>query len=186
MPSKILFVILAALAVTPDASAETSVVETGAPAAPHGDFKTRDLLVRYGAISDTGHLSSFPAEKLFLLAYRADWKLLTYQYEVGGIFDGRDGAKSSLVGTFSAGFETKTMPFYAFYLPGLALITGPDNYLSSFYQFSHDAGIGVKDGRGVSVDFTYRHFSNAGIHLPNPGRNYLVLTLGFPASALGF
>ncbi len=183
MPSKIFFsVLITALTVFAGrASASTSATE-----ASEGAFKTRDLLVRYGAISDTGHLSSFPAEKLFLLGYRTDWKLLTYQVELGGIFDGRDGAKSSLVGTFSAGLETKTIPFYAFYLPGIALITGPDNYLSSFYQFSHDVGVGIKDGRGVSVDFTYRHFSNAGIHLPNPGRNYLVITLGIPASALGF
>lgn len=146
----------------------------------------REVFARYGAISDTGHLSAFPSEKLFVLGFRDDWlKIFTYQIEFGGIFDGRDNANSSALLTLSSGLRTQTRPFYIYYLPGVAFITGPDDYLSSFYQFSHDIGGGMKDSRGVSIDFTYRHFSNMGLHMPNPGRNFLALKMGIPFSILG-
>ena len=47
-------------------------------------------------------------------------------------------------------------------------------------EFGHDTGIGFKDKRGVAVDLSYRHFSNAGLWPPNYGRNFIVMRLTVP------
>jgi hypothetical protein len=140
-----------------------------------------EYFLRYGVISGEGTLTAFPNTKLFLVGLRRDHKIFTTQLEFGGFFDGRAGAKNAAIAILSAGLKTQTLPFSFYYLPGVALMSSTDAFLSTIFQFSHDLGISLKDARGVSLDFSYRHISNAGIALPNAGRNFLVLKLGLPS-----
>jgi hypothetical protein len=187
---------LAALAVLglpagADTSSDARSPQAQADGEHAGTSRKREVFFfRYGVISDEGKLSAFPGPKLFAVGTRRDFtggpllSLLSWQLELGGIFDGRRGASSGAFATVSAGLETKSEPFFFYYLPGVALISSPDDYLSTVYQFSHDLGAGIRDSRGVTIDMSYRHFSNAGIALPNPGRNYLVLRLAVPLDAV--
>ena len=142
----------------------------------------REISLKYGVISDAGQIVAFPSTKLFILGARDDLGLFTQQLELGFISDPNPGQTSSAFTIYSVGLETKTEPFFAYYLLGGGLFTGTDNKLSSFFNFSHDMGIGFKDKRGVAVDLSYRHMSNAGLVPPNYGRNFIVLRLSLPWS----
>ena len=64
---------------------------------------------------------------------------------------------------------------YAFFGP--ALISATDTQLSTNFQFATDIGFGVRD-RETFMSVGYGHISNAGIKLPNKGRDYLLFLVG--------
>ncbi|MBL7715776.1 MAG: acyloxyacyl hydrolase [Bdellovibrionales bacterium] len=146
--------------------------------------KSPDWMVRYGVVSDEDKLSAWPGTKLFSVTRRSDYKWQAWQVELGGIFENRAGMKGQGFISFAAGIETQTLPLRFFYLPGVALVSATDPKLSSFWQFSHDLGFFWRDHRGIAIGMQYRHFSNAGLHLPNGGKNFLQLSLSVPASEL--
>ncbi|MCM0604568.1 MAG: acyloxyacyl hydrolase [Xanthomonadaceae bacterium] len=145
----------------------------------------RDFSFKYGVISDNGPIFAFAPTKFFAVAARDDLWVFTQQLELGFISDpSTPGMASPAFVSHAIGFETKTETFFGYYLLGPALISGTDSKLSSILQFTHDLGAGFKDKRGIAVDISYRHFSNAGLWPPNNGRNFIVLRLSMPWSTL--
>lgn len=99
--------------------------------------------------------------------------------EVGGyvdhVGDGREGAAfGKLQLGVKPGPETGV---FGKLFTGPCYITNTDNYLSSNLQFCTDFGIGIRDYWSF-VDVTYSHVSNAGIKLPNRGKDYVVFEAG--------
>lgn len=150
-------------------------------AGPH-----REISFRYGVISDAGAIFAFAPTKIFILGVRDDLgSIFTQQLELGFISDpSTPGMTSPVFISHSIGLEAKTETFFGYYLMGPALITSTDSKLSSVLQFSHDIGGGFKDKRGVALDLSYRHFSNAGLWPPNYGRNFIILRLTLPWSVV--
>ncbi len=64
---------------------------------------------------------------------------------------------------------------YAFFGP--AYISTTDAQLSTNFQFATDVGFGVRD-ETTFMAFGYAHISNAGIKLPNAGRDYFIFSVG--------
>lgn len=99
--------------------------------------------------------------------------------EVGGYVDNAGyGRKGAGVGKLQ--FGVKPGPYTGLYgkaFGGPCLITATDVRLGSFYQFCTDVGIGVRD-RDSFVGIGYSHISNAGLKLPNSGRDYVVFEMG--------
>ena len=62
----------------------------------------------------------------------------------------------------------------------MALITNTDARLSSVFQFKHTVGVGVRDYRNVEIGVDYSHISNAGLSLPNAGRDLVQLRMSVP------
>lgn len=123
---------------------------------------------------------NFIKHKYFTAGYTSELNgLLDQQFEIGGWASGESGERNSLYGSYQTGVKTKGT-FYAQVFSGVALITAPDCRLSSVLQFKHDVGIGIKDERNVGIGLDYSHISNAGITLPNLGRDMLQVRVEFP------
>lgn len=98
--------------------------------------------------------------------------------EVGGYSESMAGRKQA--GVISAQIGAKPGPetgFYGFAFFGPALISATDTQLSTRFQFATDIGFGVRD-RETFMSVGYGHISNAGIRLPNKGRDYAIFSVG--------
>jgi len=102
-----------------------------------------------------------------------------YQVEVGGWRTVVPGERSSLYSSYQLGLKTRG-EFYCHAFTGVAALSNPDNRLSSLLQFKHDIGIGFRDKRNVGIGVDYSHISNAGITLPNLGRDIVQLRVELP------
>lgn len=128
--------------------------------------------------------SQSPVEvKLFSAAYQDTfWKdVLLYQIE-GGVFADAHGGGRSSSGFAAASVGVRVTPpvLYAESLWGAAFITSPDSMLSTFYEFTNDTCLGIHDDRGRAIGACYKHFSNAGIQLPNKGRDFILIQFHVP------
>ena len=128
--------------------------------------------------------SASPVEvKLFSAGYQDTFlkDLLLYQVEAGVFADAHgDGRKSSGFVASSAGLRVAPSVIYAEMLWGIALISSPDSMLSTPYEFTNDTAIGIHDARGRAFGIGYKHFSNAGIQLPNKGRDFILIQFQIP------
>jgi hypothetical protein len=98
------------------------------------------------------------------------------QAELGVIADQKDylGRRSSVFGSASVGPKMTLGSVQTRFLWGVAYISAPDSVLGSHFQFKHDLTLGLYDLRsGLSVG--YNHISNAGLVLPNRGRDFITL-----------
>jgi hypothetical protein len=96
--------------------------------------------------------------------------------EIGVISDMKQdiGRRSGLFASWSAGPKMQLGPVQTRYLWGVGYLSHPDQLLSSRFQFTHDLIIGLYD-RKSGLSLGYKHISNAGITLPNRGRDFLTL-----------
>lgn len=120
--------------------------------------------------------------KLIQLGHRDYIALgLFTQYEAGGWFqlDEGDGRKSSAYGAGQLGIEANGF-LIARVAIGPALITTPDSYLGGIFQFTTDIFIGIKGDNENTLGFKYKHFSSAGLEMPNEGRDFGGLELTVP------
>lgn len=108
------------------------------------------------------------------LGKRASFRDAEYSIGMGGWIDKSHypGAESSLYVQALAGLQPRLKNFVLGYFVGPAYITTPDKVLASNFQVSHELIIGVRDDRNVRVYFSVKHYSNAGMVLPNIGRNF--------------
>lgn len=92
-----------------------------------------------------------------------------------------EGEKASLFSSLQGGIEVvgKSGTF-ASVMFGPAWIQNPDSKLSGNFQFHPTFGFGIKNEGGYTLAFVWQHFSNAGIVLPNMGRDLLTLQAAFP------
>lgn len=99
--------------------------------------------------------------------------------EVGGWVDnGGHGRSHSAIGKLQFGVKPgPTTGIYGYGFVGPAWITQTDSQLGSTLQFATDIGLGVRDNT-TFISVGYSHISNAGIKLPNHGRDYLMFSVG--------
>lgn len=105
--------------------------------------------------------------------------LLDQQIEIGAWAVSKEQERSAGYVAYQTGLKTKGS-LYASALSGVALITNTDARLSSVFQFKHTVGVGVRDYRGVEIGVDYSHISNAGLSLPNAGRDFVQLRMSVP------
>jgi hypothetical protein len=100
-----------------------------------------------------------------------------FQFGLGGwSHDGLSGyTKPSLYVYGGAGIEPTANKNYLNYVIGPSLISSPDSYLSSYYQFFQETGMGVRDVYDTRIGIVFKHLSNAGLKKPNAGRNFLTI-----------
>lgn len=77
------------------------------------------------------------------------------------------------------GVDPQCGPVYLTYKLGPSYVAHNDSLLGSNFQVAHEFGIGLRDKRGVRVGIVLKHFSNAGLHLPNQGRDFIGLRIEF-------
>ncbi len=99
--------------------------------------------------------------------------------ELGGYVDNAgEGRKGSAIGKLQVGVKPgPATGVYGFGFFGPAGITATDALLGSHLQFATDVGVGVRD-MNTFINVGYTHVSNAGIKLPNKGRDYLMFSVG--------
>lgn len=63
---------------------------------------------------------------------------------------------------------------------GPCLITSPDLYLGGVFQFTEDFFIGLSGKNSNTIGVKYKHFSSAGIEMPNLGRDFVGIEVSIP------
>lgn len=99
--------------------------------------------------------------------------------ELGGYVDnGGNGRRGAGVGKAQVGVKPGPVTgLYGFGFFGPCGITTTDTQLGSNYQFATDVGVGIRDSMTfMSVGFS--HISNAGLKLPNRGKDFLIFSIG--------
>jgi len=96
--------------------------------------------------------------------------------EIGVIADMKQdlGRRSGVFASYSIGPKMQLGPVQTRYMWGVGYLSHPDQLLSSRFQFTHDLTFGLYD-RKSGLSLGYKHISNAGITLPNRGRDFLTL-----------
>lgn len=110
------------------------------------------------------------------------YNVLDYKLETGGWYDdtGHKGASNSFYGSASAGIDIDNDTLYANWFLGAGLITTPDSSLGGYFQFFHDAEVGIQGFSGKRLGVFFKHISDAGIESPNKGRNFAGIKGGLP------
>lgn len=106
------------------------------------------------------------------LFYLLDWKL-----EAGGFSDSKSNndRRGSLFASIGPGVSVNGENFYSKVFWSAGGITGPDAMLGGPFEFFGDVELGLKDPRGNSIGFDYKHISSAGIYNINHGRDFLLI-----------
>lgn len=98
--------------------------------------------------------------------------------ELGGWSDATKGRKPAAYTKLQVGAKPgPETGLYGYAFFGPALISSTDTQLSTNFEFATDIGFGVRD-RYTFMSAGYAHISNAGIKLPNKGRDYLLFSVG--------
>lgn len=151
---------------------------------PFTAFAYHGVFTRIGLGLNNGENNSIASNKLLSVGYQAPlFSYFDYQLEAGGWVDPIGGGReSSFFVDAAIGLSIIQPSFYMKFFFGPAFITQTDIRLSTPYQFNEDIEIGIKDDRGVCMGLEFKHFSNAGISLPNAGRDFVVLKFQVPYS----
>ena len=143
--------------------------------------QAEELHMAYGLGVNVPHSNSVAEVKMVELSYGAHMgPIARMKLSVGGWVDQHEyvGRTSSGYGFYSLGIRSEPGIFFAEAFWGVGGITATDQLLSSHLQFMGDVMIGVNDLQGRSFGIGYKHISNAGISLPNRGRDAIVLSIG--------
>lgn len=138
--------------------------------------------LKYGLGFGVPQQKSISQVKLISVGNQYESKIFDYKFEAGGWADNTHyhGVKNSGFISMSLGVEPKIETIFIHWFTGVAAITDTDVLLGSWYQFCHDFGVGLHDKRKVKFGFHYKHFSNAGIRMPNRGRDFFGVILQIP------
>lgn len=119
--------------------------------------------------------------KLVALEYQDDLNFFVqHKIGIGAWFDDHPEFKrtNSTFISYSIGIQVLPGFFYLENFFGIAYIGQTDSMLSSNLEFIEEIGIGMQDMIGRFIGIEYRHFSNAGISLPNKGRDFILINTG--------
>ncbi len=119
--------------------------------------------------------------KIFGLRYESPLMSgLNVATEVGGYVDNfGNGRKGAALAKLQLGINPGAdSGVYGTAFTGPCGISATDTVLGSNLQFCTDFGAGVRD-KDTFIAVTYSHISNAGLKLPNHGRDYIVMSMGF-------
>lgn len=143
-----------------------------------------DMTFKYGIGVFLKDANSAVEVKFFSLGYQSPiWNLFRQKVELGLWADTRTGEghrHSSGFASYSLGVSVEGGRFYASSFWGGSYITHTDSLLSTNFEFAQDLSVGLKDDAGRALGVTYKHFSNAGIKLPNKGRDFFVIDVRVP------
>lgn len=119
-----------------------------------------------------------------ITAFSLSWEdrynqILKQKTEFGLWTDKMKNHSGSGYGAYSLGIKVIPNSFYLEAYLGGAFVTHTDKLLSTHFEFMHDLGFGLQDGR-KSIGLNFKHLSNAGIKKPNIGRNFVQLSVKFP------
>jgi hypothetical protein len=134
-------------------------------------------------VNANSSVGDFSVMKGLALGYQSSALFLATRLEAGAYADqsNRKGARSSGFGFAGIGVQPEYGPLYVNFFQYVGLIGSPDTVLGGLFQFSEEAGIGIKDERnGTSVGLFYKHISNAGISSPNFGRDFVGIQAMIP------
>jgi len=104
------------------------------------------------------------------------------QYEGGGWVQVNvgDGRKSAGYVADQVGVEVDNGAVIRL-ATGPALLSTTDSYLGGHFQFTEDLFMGLRDSRTTTaIGFKYKHFSSAGLEMPNRGRDFGGIEISFP------
>jgi hypothetical protein len=132
-----------------------------------------DVFLRYNIHA----VAPYPDVSSLSLGYVNHRKVFSFKYEAGIVLDRRIPNKAGL---FSAavGIQPEWGPIGFYFYQGIGLLTSTDKYLSTNYQFIEQAGIYFRGKNGSHLGPGCWHMSNAGIKLPNLGKDFCGLMVG--------
>ena len=90
-----------------------------------------------------------------------------------------DGRKSSAFAAGQLGFEVVNNGWVGGIFSGPAVISSPDVLLGGRFQFMDSINLGMKDKYDNYIGLFYRHFSSAGLEMPNIGRDIIGIEIRF-------
>jgi hypothetical protein len=144
-----------------------------------GAFAEEGYFLKY-IVSAKGNPSS---QKGVALGHQDDFSIFQTRYEGGFWIDNteKQGAKSSAYISGLLGVEPSAGSVYVNLFQGIAAISCPDEVLGGPLQFVEEVGIGIRDQeKKVAVGLFYKHFSSAGIFMPNLGRDFIGVQVMIP------
>lgn len=123
-------------------------------------------------------LEHSPFSRSLSLGYRAriseSWIV---KPTVGGWLGG-PGRESLFVAAPSGVQVVVPSGLYGFASVGPAWISAPDEILGGHWQFMTEFGLGLKNDL-KNIEIVWQHFSSAGLVMPNMGRDFIGLQIGF-------
>ncbi len=118
---------------------------------------------------------------LFVGYQRPLTQLLFYQLELGALKDNHDAYGIRVLTSASIGVSTvSSSGIYIKVFFGPSFLSHPDDRLSGHFQFNNDFELGIKGTNDISIGLNYKHISNAGIVMPNLGRDLLLIKIQLP------
>lgn len=137
---------------------------------------------RYGVgLNDGAEFPDTAVKTVGIVEQRPLWSVFDSQSDAGIFVDNRSGlGPTYYITPFSIGLQTHGPGLYAGYFVGPSLISQTDNRLSSVFEFENNLELGIRDPWGRSLSINLQHFSNAGLWLPNMGRDFFDLKITIP------
>jgi hypothetical protein len=80
-------------------------------------------------------------------------------------------------------FPQKHWTFFA--ALGASYKTEQDRLSSSWFNFNEEVGLRIMPKKGMTIELVGRHWSNAGLKLPNHGQDFATLTFSVYPGLLG-
>lgn len=134
-----------------------------------------DFFVRYSVNA----VKPYPGVKGLSIGLQASPDVLAWKLETGFLSDLRANNLAGY-GQVGLGVEPKYGPVYFHFFQSVGAISAQDQYLSGYFQFFEDLGVGFKGTNGTGIGLGYKHISNAGITTPNRGKDLINLMVRFP------
>lgn len=140
-----------------------------------GEAEASEAFLRYSVSA----VKPYPQIKSISAGYQEPLGLFEIKYEFGIMHDTRTASAMGF-GLVGIGIEPTYGPIYVYFFQSAGLVTGEDSYISGYFQFFEEAGVGFKGRNGTAVSFGARHISNAGLSYPNKGKDTINFQVRFP------
>lgn len=137
-------------------------------------FAEDDFFIRY-SVNAGGKLSNLRG---LSIGIHQDIGLISFKHEAGVLLDKL--GSNMVYGQTGIGVEPSSKHFYVHYFQSIGAVTSEDQYLSGYFQFFSDVGIGFIGNNKVSVGVGLKHVSNGGIVKPNIGKDTINLLIRIP------
>ena len=140
-----------------------------------------DLSVKYGLGVGMPNQTDDSEAKLVSVELQNDLgRVFKHKIGIGAWFDPKpelNRAGASFM-TYAVGLKVQPGDIYIENFFGFGWISQTDSMLSTSFEFTEELGIGTSDKYGRFIGIQLKHFSNAGIQIPNKGRNFILINAG--------
>lgn len=139
--------------------------------------------INYG-LGNNKHQRSLTEVKLMTLQLSNNLikETIKQTFELGYYADNTIISRNNAFVDYMLGIEVKSKPIFISGNSGIGFLSRTDPLLGTSFQFIHELTIGMYEynkNNKSKIGFSYRHISNAGIKLPNYGRDFIALKLSF-------